>query len=98
MNSNKSITKVVEENELLFENVKKYIAFLDYALADFYKLVYLSFEKIISEDNRIKNYNNGLAYFILSSRSYINKRYIETLFFASKSKEMFFADGNINRT
>lgn len=98
LSCNKSISKVVEDNEELFERIKKYQDFLKKGLFDLFELVYLSFEKNISEDCWIKNYNNASAYFILTSRSYMNKRYIETLFFASKCKEILFIDGNINRT
>ena len=97
LSSNSSISAIKKENELLFNRIKIYEKFLNYGLEELYELVYLSFERDIPEDCWIKNYNNASAYFILASRSYMNRRYIETLFFASKCKEMLYQDGNINR-
>lgn len=97
LSSNNSISSIKKENELLFNRIKIYEKFLNYGLDELFEIVYLSFERDIPEDCWIKNYKNASAYFILASRSYMNRRYIETLFFASKCKEILSEDGNINR-
>lgn len=97
ISSNDSISLIVSNNEELFNHVKMYTVFFNNSLSEIYELIYLSFEKNIKEDCWVKNYNNASAYFILASRSYMNKSYIETLFFAEKCKEKLYQDGNVNR-
>lgn len=97
ISSNRNIPAIYEENEALFEKIKKYEFFINYALGELFELVLLSFEKNIPDNYWIKNYTNASAYFILSTRSFMNKRYIESLFFGSKCQEMLFKDGNVNR-
>lgn len=97
ISSNKNVALIHEENEILFEKIKKYEVFLKYSLTDLYEIILLSLEKDIPENYWIKNYNNASAYFILSTRSYLKKRYIESLFFGNKCQEILFRDGNINR-
>lgn len=97
ISSNDSISLIVSNNEELFNHVKMYTVFFNNSLSEIYELIYLSFEKSIKDACWIKNYNNASAYFILASRSYMNKRYIETLFFAEKCKEKLYQDGNVNR-
>ena len=95
--SNVSIRQLIIENEKLYQKVKKYETFFKGNLIEIYELLYLMFETDISQDYWIKNYTNASAYFILASKSYMNKKYIETLFFAEKSKKILFEDGNIIR-
>lgn len=97
ISSNESISVILSNNEELFNRVRLYTLFYNESLMEIYELLYLSFEQNIKEDYWIKNYNNASAYFILASRSYIYKRYIETLFFAAKCKEILYQDGNVNR-
>lgn len=97
ISSNDSISLIVSNNEELFNHVKMYTVFFNNSLSEIYELIYLSFEKSIKDACWIKNYNNASAYFILASRSYMNKSYIETLFFAEKCKEKLYQDGNVNR-
>lgn len=97
ISSNDSISVIISSNEQLFNHIKMYTLFFNNSLLEVYELIYLSFEKNIKEDCWVKNYNNASAYFILASRSYMNKSYIETLFFAEKCKEKLYQDGNVNR-
>ena len=88
MSSNRSIDTLKEENMELYLEVKKYEPFFNGSLYEIYELVYLAFEANVTEGKWIKKYNNASAYYILASRSYTQGNYIESLFFATKSKEM----------
>lgn len=98
ISSNLDYKVIVENNIKDYNEVKKYSKFFTEDLMDIYELIYLTFEYNISEGYWLKNYNNGSAYFILSTRSYVNKKYIESIFFATKAKEFLSRDGNIIRT
>lgn len=98
ISSNVDYTIIIKNNIEDYMEVKKYSKFFKDELYDIFELIYLCFEYNISEGYWLKNYNNGFAYYILSSRSYFNKKYIESIFFATKSKEFLSNDGNIIRT
>ncbi len=97
ISSNKDYNTIINENISDYNELKKYIKFFDDNLYDVYELIYLTFEPNIADGYWLKNYNNGSAYCILSSRAYYNKRYIESIFFATKAKEFLSTDGNIIR-
>lgn len=96
-NANKKIDNILELNKELYEEIKKYDKFFYDDLQELYELVYLTFEENIPANCWIKNYSNAIAYFVLATRSYLNKHYIESLFFAEKAKAMLLKDGNVNR-
>lgn len=96
-NSNKKIENILEICNELYQEVKKYDKFFCNDLQEIYELIYLTFEANIPANYWIKNYSNAIAYFVLATRSYLNQRYIESLFFAEKAKTMLLKDGNVNR-
>lgn len=97
ISSNIDYNTIVKNNIEDYKILKKYCKFFSDELLEIFELIYLAFEYNISEGYWLKNYNNGFAYYILASRSYFNQKYIESIFFATKSKEFLSNDGNIIR-
>lgn len=97
MNSDKDSNLVREENHELFKKLKKYHLFFADELEELYEIVCLFYEEEITGNLWLKNYNDACAYHLLMSRSYRQKRYIESLFFGNKAKELLNLDGNIKR-
>lgn len=95
--SNDDIFKIQKNNKELYEEVAKYELFFNHGLYELFEIVYLVFTDSISSNHWIKNYKNGMAYFVLATRSYLEFRYIETLFYGEKCKKLLNEDGNINR-
>lgn len=96
--SNANHSSIIKNNIEDYKQLKKYKKFFTDELLNVYELIFLVFEADISDGYWLKNYNNGMAYYILASRSYYNKKYIESIFFATKCKEFLSAEGNIIRT
>ncbi len=95
--SNEDVDKIRTTNNELYEEIIKYETFLNYGVFELFEVVYLVFTDAISRDHWIKNYDNGMSYYVLSTRSYFAERYIESLFYGEKCKSILFNDGNINR-
>lgn len=95
--SNDDIFKIQKNNKELYEEVAKYELFFNHGLYELFEIVYLVFTDSISSNHWIKNYKNGMSYFVLSTRSYLDGRYIESIFYGDKCKKMLFEDGNVNR-
>lgn len=81
----------------LFKKIKTYKIFYNEDLLIIYELITLYFGNEKDEDARIKKYNNAMAYFILASQSFRNGKYVEALYYSSKSKEICEEEGNIKR-
>lgn len=95
--SNEDVSKIQNNNRELYDEVALYQTFFEYGINDLFEIIYLVFTDTISKDHWIKNYKNGMAYFVLSTRSYLDGRYIESIFYGDKCKKMLFEDGNVNR-
>lgn len=97
INERKNIDVILEENLELYSEVARYKVFYTNELSEIFELLNIYFESKNNEDLIIKNYSNGMAYFILSSRSYYKNDYIGCLYFAYKAKDIFEKEGNIKR-
>lgn len=95
--SNEDVSKIQNNNRELYDEVALYQSFFEYGINDLFEIIYLVFTDTISKDHWIKNYKNGMSYFVLSTRSYLEGRYIESIFYGDKCKKMLFEDGNVNR-
>lgn len=95
--TNKEIRKVQDENISVFREVEQYKLFFNNSVYEIFESISLIFIDEIPDNNWIKNYNNASAYYILSTRCAMKKRYLECLFFANKAKLFLEDDGNINR-
>lgn len=95
--SNEEVFKIQNDNRELYDEVSLYQTFFEYGVNDLFEITYLVFTDSVSKDHWIKNYKNGMSYFVLSTRSYLDGRYIESIFYGDKCKKFLFEDGNINR-
>ncbi len=93
----KTASNVVEENIDEYRNVKKYKAFFVDDLQEIYELLTIFFEGNNRENIYLKNYNNSIAYTILSSQAYTKEDFVACLYFANKAKEISEKEGNIRR-
>jgi hypothetical protein len=97
INSKLSYKKVLANYNDLYQETKLYKSFFVGSLFDLLELVSLSFEEIIPNEEWIKNHNDVIAYHILSTKCYMNKNYIGTLFYSYLAMDMLLRDGNYNR-
>lgn len=97
INSPQDPKYTIVENMDLYKKVKTYKNFYNEDLLTILELITLYFGSEKDEDARIKKYNNAMAYFILASQSFRNAKYVEALYYASKSKEICEEEGNIKR-
>lgn len=96
-NSQKATSKNLEEEKKLYDEVKLYKKFFTEELLEVLDILTLFFETEFNEGEWKKNYTNAMVYQILSSRSFIKKKYIEALFYAYKSKEILLSEENFKR-
>lgn len=98
INSNISPKKVLEEYKELYEEIKKYKAFLTYELLEIFEIMSLFFEdEYINDGEWVTNYNNPMTYQILASRFYAKERYVEAIFFSLQAIEIMIEDQNFKR-
>lgn len=84
------------EDKELYNEVVLYEKFYTPELNEILEILMLFFEKNIYAEWP-HNYSNAMAYQILSSKSYYEKRYFESIFFATKAKEILIQDSNFMR-
>lgn len=97
VNSKKSVKNVYFENIDMFNKVKKYSSFFTKELHEILSLLALFFERDSSECEWTDNFNNPLAFQILSSKNYNEKKYIESIFYAYKAQDILLSDFNYRR-
>ena len=97
MCSNKTRESIISENIDLYNEIKIYKQCFNNSLIQIYEIVSLFYEENIEEGKGLKNYKNGFIYYILATRAYSDKKYIESIFYAMKAKEILDADGNVLR-
>lgn len=95
--SDKSIDDVINSNNEEFSDLGKYILVFNDDIKVIYDLLELVYCKELTNEMLSKNYTNGICYSILASRQRISKKYIESLYFAQKAKEIFFKENNLKR-
>lgn len=97
LNSKKSIEKVYFENEEEYNFIKKFAFFFKGELKNIFDIVSLFFEKENENYEWNHDFKNALAYQILSSKCYKDKKYVEAVFFGTKSNEILLSDYNYKR-
>lgn len=87
----------LKNSENLYNEIKDYKEFYLDTFSAVFELFEISFEDSLLDRAKFKKYDNGMAYFILSSRCHLQQKYVESLYFANKSKEILLLDGNYKR-
>lgn len=97
ISSNKNISNVKNETLKLYNDIKNYADFYEFGLKKMYEIIYIALEKELSPSDLTKKYHDGSIYFVLASRCFEKKKYIEALYYAKLSKDILLEDGNFNR-
>lgn len=97
INSLKKGDKIISENQAFYEEVKKYKSFFNNDLLRIFELLYLTFEKDVTEYALAEEFSDGFSYFIVSYRSWLNKKYVDCLYFAEKAQLILLRENNFKR-
>lgn len=97
INSLKKGAKVISENQAFYEEIKKYKNFFNDDLLKIFELLYLTFEKDVTEYALAEEFSDGFSYFIVSYRSWLNKKYVDCLYFAEKAQLILLRENNFKR-
>ena len=97
INSPKSASKIIKEYKEEYKDLLKYKSFFTDELIKVFDIIELSFEEEISNTILNKSYQNGLCYFVLSSRLTVLGRHIESLYYADKARIIFEKECNYVR-
>lgn len=96
-NNQTGITNQIKENQEDYDFVSRYVKFLN----DSTRYLYDLHSIVMAEDDVASylsnEYDDALFYFILSSKSYLKRRYVECYHYAIKCKEILIAEGNYRR-
>lgn len=93
--NNQSI--IINENEYLYEQVIKYKSFYNDELQDVLNHVEILFDKEFQNKKIYLDNKNGITYSVVSSKYLQANKYIESLYYAQKAKEIFINDENYKR-
>lgn len=88
---------IINENQYLYEQVIKYKQFYNEELQDVLNHVEILFDKDFHNKKIYLDSKNGITYSIVSSKYLQANKYIESLYYAQKAKEIFIADENYKR-
>lgn len=94
INSLKKGAKVISENLAFYEKIKNYKNFFNDDLLKIFELLYLTFEKDVTEYALAEEFSDGFSYFIVSYRSWLNKKYVDCLYFAEKAQLILLRENN----
>ena len=94
-NNNQSI--IMNENEYLYEEVIKYKSYFNDDLLDILSHVEILFDKDFVNKKIYLDNKNGITYYIVSSKYLQENKYIESLYYAQKAKELFINDENYKK-
>jgi len=94
---NSNPKKIIHENRELYKTVKKYEKFYNSDLLELLEIIDITFTEEMSVAVLTKTYKNELSYFTLSSKCLLEKKYIESIFFAEKCKKEFIHKENAKR-
>lgn len=97
VNSKKSLNDVYNENIELYNNVKIYKNFFVGDLKSILELVTIFFNDDYKEEEWLKNYDDAMTYQIIASKCLKKGKYIETIFYANKAKEILVKEQNFKR-
>lgn len=97
VSSGSSPERIIEDNQLTYIELTKYVRFLNEELLEIYEIVDISFRSKIDDVYLSKKFKNELSCFTLSGKCLINEKYIESLYFAEKAKVILIKEENIKR-
>ena len=93
-NFNKSPNSIYLEYNGLFNEVKKYYNFFTEELKEIFEILDLFFGE---NDKLNTSYNNPMAFQVLASKSYAKGKFVEGIYFATKSQELLIKELNFKR-
>lgn len=99
LNANNHIDyeRQVSKEEEMYKEILKYKSFLNDSLVEIFMIFEVVYQKNDVSNYMMKNYNNPLVYFILSSKSLGELKYAECLYFIDKCKECLIKENNYKR-
>lgn len=95
--SNNNQTIITNENEYLYEKVTKYKSFYNEDLLDVLAHVEVLFDKDFVNKKIFLDNKNGITYLVVSNKYLQANKYIESLYYAQKAKEIFLSDENYKK-
>ena len=95
--SNNNQTIINNENEYLYEQVIKYKPFYNEDLLDVLAHVEVLFDKDFVNKKIFLDNKNGITYLVVSNKYLQASKYIESLYYAQKAKEIFVNDENYKK-
>lgn len=96
-NSKLDTDEFVNKTFNIYEELQKFICFLNEDLLEILDILSLAYDKEIKESMLFKNYKNSLAYYSLSSRLWKEERYAECLFISKRAEEILVKEKNYRR-
>lgn len=96
-NSNKPVSKVHSENNELYSELGKYKNFYNKEIMEIYNILNLFFNDSLKTEDRHQEYKNPMSYQILASRSYMEKKYIEAIYYSTKACSILLDEMNFKR-
>jgi len=85
------------EIQSLYSEVKCFNLFFVNELNIIFEITKIIFEDLDVNNYILSQYDNGFIYYALSEKSLLKEKYMESLFFANKCKEILLQDGNYKR-
>lgn len=97
VNSKIKPKRTLDEFSSIYTKVQKYKKFYNDDLQEILEILNISFQEELDSLILGKNYKNELTYFALSSKCILEKKYIESIYFAEKAKQIFIKDEKAKR-
>lgn len=97
INDQTNPNNIQNENYELYEDVKQYEYFFDSGLLEIMEILDVTFKEDIDDCFLSKRFINELSYNTLASRCTFMKRYLESIYFCEKAKEIYIKDENYKR-
>lgn len=96
-NSNKPIKNVYNDNYELFKEIDSYKNFYNKDIIEIYNILNLFFNNAIKGEEKHQEYKNPMSYQILASRCYLEEKYIEAIYYATKACDILLEEMNFKR-
>lgn len=97
INDQESPKNIQNNNFELYEEVKQYEDFFDDELKEIIEILDVTFKKDIDIYFLSNDYINELTYHTIATRCLVMKRYIESIYYCNKVKELYLKDENYKR-
>lgn len=95
--SNKSPKSVYNENYELYNEIINFKGFYNKDILEIFNIIKLFFDDSFIEKENYQEYKNPMAYQILASKCYIKEKYIESIYYATKAKDILLEEMNFKR-